>query len=432
MEEPLHPPSGTLHRPVHPDTTDESTNDASDDDNFSLHEFDLDVVDEALLNPHNKEFSDHFGFRIHVKTDDELDDDTSDSSDSEDEDKGAFTKKKQPQQKSISTTTTHSSEGEDTDFSVDTAMTTPTHAKAPIDFTATAATAATAAASSTAATATAATHGSGQESFQTRRGRSATVSKPAPAVQPELRTAQPGRRRRATTVSRPNLPPPAPSSSSDQSKPDALVEEQEEPMPGPGPISSGVATPQPRHSHGASSVASAGASTAASQQPPPLPPLPTRSSVASDPEDAWSVRSSSERNYPESVSGRSFASFNPFKRSGSPTPSVRSVPRTVERPSQAFRERQSKRMSEFYRYQSQTPSSPSPSLPGAHRLSGASGYYDMLMSKFGRTSEEQYRDSPKHAALKEETRNALEALRETSTDYDWGKVCRSKTRQKNG
>ncbi|ORY94066.1 rab-GTPase-TBC domain-domain-containing protein [Syncephalastrum racemosum] len=42
------------------------------------------------------------------------------------------------------------------------------------------------------------------------------------------------------------------------------------------------------------------------------------------------------------------------------------------------------------------------------------------MSKFGgRTSEEHHRDSPKHTALKEETRNTLETLRETSTDYDW-------------
>ncbi|KAG1218682.1 hypothetical protein G6F35_008124 [Rhizopus arrhizus] len=34
-------------------------------------QYDLDVVDEALLNPHNTEFMDHFGFKIQVKTDDE-------------------------------------------------------------------------------------------------------------------------------------------------------------------------------------------------------------------------------------------------------------------------------------------------------------------------------------------------------------------------
>ncbi|KAI9030926.1 eukaryotic and archaeal DNA primase, large subunit-domain-containing protein [Phycomyces nitens] len=48
---------------------------------YELSQFDLDIVDDALANPHSAEFCDHFGFTIQVQTDDE---DTS-SSGSEDE-----------------------------------------------------------------------------------------------------------------------------------------------------------------------------------------------------------------------------------------------------------------------------------------------------------------------------------------------------------
>lgn len=43
----------------------------SSDDNFELNEYDLDVVDDALLNPNRSEYLDHFGFKIQVRTDDE-------------------------------------------------------------------------------------------------------------------------------------------------------------------------------------------------------------------------------------------------------------------------------------------------------------------------------------------------------------------------
>ncbi|KAI9312512.1 hypothetical protein BX666DRAFT_1988045 [Dichotomocladium elegans] len=121
---------------------------------------------------------------------------------------------------------------------------------------------------------------------------------------------------------------------------------------------------------------------------------------------------------PPSRTSTSSRSFNPFKRSDSPS---NGRPRAVERPSQAFRERQSKRMSEFYRNQS-APSSPC----NAPRMSTASGgsYYDMLMSKFGRQSEEQVpplpRDSAKHAALKEEARSCIESHKEEMPEVDWG------------
>lgn len=54
------------------------TNTERDDDEsdveqqaFEMADYDLDVVDDALLNPNSSEYLDHFGFRIQVKTDDE-------------------------------------------------------------------------------------------------------------------------------------------------------------------------------------------------------------------------------------------------------------------------------------------------------------------------------------------------------------------------
>ncbi|KAI8069021.1 eukaryotic and archaeal DNA primase, large subunit-domain-containing protein [Gilbertella persicaria] len=41
------------------------------DESLEMAEYDLDVVDDALLNPNSNEYMDHFGFRIHVRTDDE-------------------------------------------------------------------------------------------------------------------------------------------------------------------------------------------------------------------------------------------------------------------------------------------------------------------------------------------------------------------------
>lgn len=43
----------------------------SSDDGYELNEYDLDVVDDALLNPNRSEYLDHFGFKIQVRTDDE-------------------------------------------------------------------------------------------------------------------------------------------------------------------------------------------------------------------------------------------------------------------------------------------------------------------------------------------------------------------------
>lgn len=46
-----------------------------------INDFDLDVVDEALLHPEKQEYIDHFGFKVQVKTDNEYDQDTSESED---------------------------------------------------------------------------------------------------------------------------------------------------------------------------------------------------------------------------------------------------------------------------------------------------------------------------------------------------------------
>lgn len=51
---------------------------SSTDYHHPMHNFDLNVVHDALQNPNGSEFHDHFGFRIHVQTDDEYDEDTSD------------------------------------------------------------------------------------------------------------------------------------------------------------------------------------------------------------------------------------------------------------------------------------------------------------------------------------------------------------------
>ncbi|ORZ13570.1 hypothetical protein BCR42DRAFT_66204 [Absidia repens] len=54
-----------------------------DDHDFDLHDYDLDVVDNALSNPNQSEYYDHFGFKIEVKTDDEDSDDSSDEDNDE-------------------------------------------------------------------------------------------------------------------------------------------------------------------------------------------------------------------------------------------------------------------------------------------------------------------------------------------------------------
>lgn len=61
-------------------TTSSSTNIESEDNMVKvMNDHDLNVIDEALLEPEKPEYSDHFGFTVQVKEDTEYDQDTTDS-----------------------------------------------------------------------------------------------------------------------------------------------------------------------------------------------------------------------------------------------------------------------------------------------------------------------------------------------------------------
>lgn len=428
-------------RDQHPDSLSDTDDSERGDDvphgenRFSLTEYDLDVVDDALLNPDSTEFRDHFGFRIEVKTDDE---DSSDS-DSDSIDSGYNKKKNGTTQHSSaavktsatsSATTGSSEEDNESDGTVDTAMTTPTAHKHPNRLSAS---------SVELQKAEVVTRNSASLTT-VQRGRSATVSKVTPQSDPKSLPPMPQeqqqqlqtRRRRATTVSR---PPP----SAEFTKFSNVAKDQNAPFSGASPSRVAAAAP-PVADHQLQYQGEGDVSLDQQHQQQnsnyyqrvggvPMSAAPSHAS-SNDQFDTISLRSAGTsfetQSRPDSSSGFSLASFNLFKRAGSPTTSTRSTQRAVERPSQAFRERQSKRMSEFYRMQPQTPSSPSPSLPQASsRLSyaSASSYYEMIMSKFGRTSEEnQYRESPKHTALKDEAKQVLQQLKDSADgQYDWGK-----------
>ncbi|OBZ87748.1 GTPase-activating protein GYP5 [Choanephora cucurbitarum] len=82
------------------------------DESLEMAEYDLDVVDDALLNPNSHEYMDHFGFKIHVRTDDE-------SSSGDESDFEQVKKKTMPAVPSTTSTATSD------DDSIDTTLTTP-------------------------------------------------------------------------------------------------------------------------------------------------------------------------------------------------------------------------------------------------------------------------------------------------------------------
>ncbi|KAI7905502.1 eukaryotic and archaeal DNA primase, large subunit-domain-containing protein [Cokeromyces recurvatus] len=106
-----------------------NTSESEKEEAYDITEFDLDVVDDALLNPDRSEYLDHFGFKIHVKTDDELSsDDESEVSIYDDEDPSSLEKQNKEQDSTktnrlnvSSSTTTMTSD----DDSIDTNITTP-------------------------------------------------------------------------------------------------------------------------------------------------------------------------------------------------------------------------------------------------------------------------------------------------------------------
>lgn len=96
------------------------TSESEQEEGYEIAEFDLDVVDDALLNPTSSEYMDHFGFKIQVRTDDESSsDDDSDFEASDNEQPPAPLTKPNP---SSSTTTTTATSDDD---SIDTNLTTP-------------------------------------------------------------------------------------------------------------------------------------------------------------------------------------------------------------------------------------------------------------------------------------------------------------------
>ncbi|KAI8986941.1 rab-GTPase-TBC domain-containing protein [Pilobolus umbonatus] len=108
---------------------------AEDTDYDEMVEYDLDVVDDALMNPHNKEFMDHFGFTIHVRTDDEdSSDDDSAISDTEYRKNDKTLKKDNKVEPLIINNSVSSGEAtltssDDDLYSVDTNIATPSHQK---------------------------------------------------------------------------------------------------------------------------------------------------------------------------------------------------------------------------------------------------------------------------------------------------------------
>lgn len=90
------------------------------EEGYEIADFDLDVVDDALLNPTSSEYMDHFGFKIQVRTDDESSsDDDSNFGDSDNEQPPEPLNK--PNTSSSTTTTTVTSD----DDSIDTNLQTP-------------------------------------------------------------------------------------------------------------------------------------------------------------------------------------------------------------------------------------------------------------------------------------------------------------------
>lgn len=112
------PPAANLHN----DNYYQSESEA--EEGYELADYDLDVVDDALLNPNNSEYMDHFGFKIQVKTDDESSSDDDSDFDSSDDECAPGKHAQQNLNSSCSNTTTTITSDDD---SIDTNVTTPHH-----------------------------------------------------------------------------------------------------------------------------------------------------------------------------------------------------------------------------------------------------------------------------------------------------------------
>ncbi|KAF7727537.1 GTPase-activating protein [Apophysomyces ossiformis] len=400
MKEPQETSDRSSQSPALDEDTDQKS--CSDEDNFSLHEYDLDVVDDALMNPNGTQYLDHFGFTIQVKTDDEYDDDTSDSDSDFDEDSKPAAKQQAGNNARFSGENAHkkfaTSLSDDDNISIDTAMTTPIALK-------------------------------NQQLNNLPLPpvlHENTTNTTSPAETPKIRT-----RGRSTTVSNvvPTLKTP-PQASVIQ---EAIVEDQQsfdkqraEAQQLYGAIDKAINDSAPVQQETASHHNSGRRKRSATVSKPESPIKLSNTTVPEtvfeendESEDSLSdpVPAKSDSRPKSNSSSRSFSPFNVFRQSGSSPNSSRSslssstTGNKVERPSQTFRERQSKRISTMYKGQT----------PG-HRLSQSSTtYYEMLMSKFGRSSHESQHESSRHADLKDEALDQLEILKESSsTDaYNW-------------
>jgi hypothetical protein len=105
-------PTSTHHPKDEYYNSSDSELDQEAEEGYEMAEYDLDVVDDALSNPNNTEYMDHFGFTIQVRTDDES---SSDDDSNFDDDE---------QVKKPSTVATNTTSDDD---SIDTHVTTPHH-----------------------------------------------------------------------------------------------------------------------------------------------------------------------------------------------------------------------------------------------------------------------------------------------------------------
>jgi hypothetical protein len=302
------PPATNLHNGNYYESESEA------EEGYEMAEYDLDVVDDALLNPNNSEYMDHFGFKIQVKTDDESSsDDDSDFNASDDE----STPAKHPQQNlnpSSSTTTTTATSDDD---SIDTNITTPHH-----------------------------------QHHQKW------------------------------------LP--------DDPKSNYLIE------------------PLTKNDRNTATVNNA----VPILKSPPSPRPDTKRSI---PTDSDTNSRSSKDTQRSSISRHSILSAfnNPFKSARPASVTSIQSPASLQRPSETYKQRQSKRYSEAHYLQSSmigTPRSPASN----HR------HFDNLVSKFRRFSHNDHRhDSEKHILLKQEALAELKIYREKggfeNNSIDWGK-----------
>lgn len=366
----VHTNTNTTSRPLSPSHSQESDKE-DDNPNFDLHDYDLDVVDSVLNNPHQTEYYDHFGFKIEVKTDDEESVDTSDD-DTDIED--------HPPQPNLG----------ERDITTSASAVPDEHRQPPLNNI------------STTTTTAATTDSKGDDSQHTDNSR------------------------RRYSIGSSNHEKSVSSSSTSASDEDEYS------------VDTALTTPT-THKPQRSSASSLEYQSSHLSMQPDIPgkserqhqegdgvPLPRSSSNSQH--SAYSFTSSSHHSPPPSRKNQT----SPQQQPGTIS--------TFQRPSQVFRERQTKRMSELSHIMSpirtiSDATSPSRTSTStfSKRLSSSStvttgttstSYYGMLKAKFKRSSnesDESERESPNQHKLRQETLKLLDQERKAQPgEYDWG------------